>query len=209
MGRATPAPGQRGELERGRLNLTPLLWGGSAPRGKDRRYNPATSTPPVPSQQSTNCAQREGGSCVNPRCLPGLLGFCLSNARRLCCLQSLCAATVIAALCLAQAALLGFSLLGRFQVTVTYSGKCSSNLLFPCHEKTDTEINGDVSCLSELLTALAVPGCSDAVHAPHTEGTVQGHCLTASKTQTKNSLTVFSRGAATAGILDLGFVYSS
>lgn len=89
-------------------------------------------------------SQREGGSCVNPRCVLGLLGFCLSNASGLCCLQSLCAATVIAALCLVQATLLGLSLLGRFQVTVTYKGKCFSSLLFPCHVGTDTEINGAV-----------------------------------------------------------------
>lgn len=119
------------------------------PFALEGRYSPATSTSPLPREQSTNCAllwgaekQREGGSCVNPRCVLGLLGFCLSNACRLCCLQSLCAATVIAALCLVQAALLGLGSLGRFQVTVTYKGKCFSNL-FPCHVETDTEINGD------------------------------------------------------------------
>lgn len=148
MGRATPAPGQRGEVERGRLNLTPLLWGGS--EGKGGRLQPShqhISSVLTVKHKLHFCGEqrdsKESDSCVNPHCMLGLLGFCLSNACRLCCLQSLCAATVIAALCLVQATLLGLSLLGCFQVTVTYKGKCFSNLLFPCHVETDTEINRD------------------------------------------------------------------
>lgn len=149
IGESSPCP--RAARGGGEGQVKPHPFAAQPLRGKEGRYNPASSTSPLPRQQSTNWAilwragrQREGGSCVNPRCVLGLLGFCLSNACRLCCLQSLCAATAVAALCLEQAALLGLSSLGRFQVTVTYKGKCFSSLLFPCHAETDTEMNGDM-----------------------------------------------------------------
>lgn len=46
-GRASPAPGQRGEVEKGRLNLCPLLWAAQQRQGK--AYSPAScASPPLP-----------------------------------------------------------------------------------------------------------------------------------------------------------------
>lgn len=137
-------------MERGRLNLHPLLWGSSAE---------ALGSKAQTAFLWRAERQRESGSCVNPRCVLSLLRFCLSNTSRLCCLRTLFTAAAIAALCLVQATVLGLCLLGGFQDPVACNGECFPNLLFPCHVETDTERNGDTIRERPLHLPPQVPDC--------------------------------------------------
>lgn len=196
----------------GQLSLDP---GASQPEEGRRIAQPAVH-PLCPGHPSANCAflwraerRREGGSCVNPRCVLGLLGFCLSNASGLCCLQTLFAATAIAALCLVRTTVLRLRLpCGGSQDPVACKGKRFSNLIFPCHLERATERIWDAipkPCLDANCAFAFGRGGLRKGTAP----AAPMNSSVAGKPQTSDPLGIVSRRVATSEILAVGFACSN